>query len=168
MIICELCQRGFQQAGGESLEVPGEVVAMACCDAQHIGRLGAGGGAVSATAAAAAKMRTESHVGADARIGASEHSEQWLPVLAGAPKRRARSRASPPPPSWAGSGGTRRFASRKLVASAPQNYGSAQHREPLFVPCLRSVVVVLGEAERAGEPAKHVRLRARDDAVFRR
>src|SRR5688572_13093223 len=39
LTICEVCRRGRQQTRGEFEEVPPEVVAMACCDAQHIGRL---------------------------------------------------------------------------------------------------------------------------------
>jgi hypothetical protein len=37
--ICERCRRGFQEARGELVEVDPEIVDMACCDAQHIGRV---------------------------------------------------------------------------------------------------------------------------------
>jgi hypothetical protein len=37
--ICQHCARGFQEGGGELIEVPPEVVEMACCDAKHIGHL---------------------------------------------------------------------------------------------------------------------------------
>jgi hypothetical protein len=39
--VCEQCRRGFQEARGELVEVGSEIVEMACCDAQHIGRVDA-------------------------------------------------------------------------------------------------------------------------------
>src|SRR5688572_6201284 len=42
LTICELCRRGRQQARGGFEEISPEVVAMACCDAQHIGRVDGG------------------------------------------------------------------------------------------------------------------------------
>ena len=62
LTICESCRRGRQQARGESLEVSAEVVAMACCDAQHVGRL-------DAVDAAAAPVSADAHVGTDTRVG---------------------------------------------------------------------------------------------------
>jgi hypothetical protein len=35
--VCERCKQGFAQGGGERLEVSADVVAMAECDAQHVG-----------------------------------------------------------------------------------------------------------------------------------
>ena len=90
MTVCEICRRGYQQAGAASLEVPPEVVAMACCDAQHIGRLG---GAAGVPQEAAAQMRTESHVGADARIGVGEDFEQDVYVASDARGRTKAPRA---------------------------------------------------------------------------
>jgi hypothetical protein len=37
--VCEQCRRGSQEARGELVEVGSEIVDMACCDAQHIGRV---------------------------------------------------------------------------------------------------------------------------------
>ena len=37
---CEDCGRAFQQAHGEDVEVPPEVLERAECDAQHLGRIG--------------------------------------------------------------------------------------------------------------------------------
>ena len=39
LTVCESCQRGQQQGRGELVEVGPEVVEMAACDAQHLGRL---------------------------------------------------------------------------------------------------------------------------------
>jgi hypothetical protein len=36
--VCERCRQGYQQGGGEPVEVGAELVAMAKCDAQHVGR----------------------------------------------------------------------------------------------------------------------------------
>jgi hypothetical protein len=36
--VCERCKQGYLQGGGERIEVGAEVVAMAECDAQHVGR----------------------------------------------------------------------------------------------------------------------------------
>src|SRR5688572_23801358 len=61
LTICEICRRGRQQARGEFEAVSPEVVAMACCDAQHIGR-GEGGG--RAVGSRESKVGVEPHVGA--------------------------------------------------------------------------------------------------------
>jgi hypothetical protein len=38
LTVCESCQRGWQQGRGEHLSVGAEIVEMARCDAQHVGR----------------------------------------------------------------------------------------------------------------------------------
>jgi hypothetical protein len=40
LTLCQDCQRGFQDASGERLEVDPAIVEMVRCDAQHIGRVG--------------------------------------------------------------------------------------------------------------------------------
>jgi hypothetical protein len=40
LTVCERCQRGFQDASGERLEVDPAIIEMARCDAQRIGRIG--------------------------------------------------------------------------------------------------------------------------------
>src|SRR5688572_10205745 len=64
LTICEVCRRGQQQARGKFEEISPEVVAMACCDAQHIGRVDGGGGAVGSVAP---------HVGAELNVGTDPH-----------------------------------------------------------------------------------------------
>ncbi|MBI2894277.1 MAG: hypothetical protein HYY06_12060 [Deltaproteobacteria bacterium] len=39
LVQCEDCRRVFQDARGERIELPAEVMERACCDAQHIGRI---------------------------------------------------------------------------------------------------------------------------------
>ena len=94
--ICELCRRGFQQAGGESFEIPPEVVAMACCDAQHVGRLEAGARVVGR---ASAQAHAEPHLRGDARIGADGHEKSVTHVGADSRGRTKtpRARQSIPP-----------------------------------------------------------------------
>src|SRR5262249_15623009 len=42
LTLCESCGRGWQQGRGEQVEVSPEVVEMAGCDAQRVGRIGTG------------------------------------------------------------------------------------------------------------------------------
>jgi hypothetical protein len=53
LTICERCQRGTQDGAGESTPVGAEVVEMASCDAQHLGRLPAVDGRTQVDAKAA-------------------------------------------------------------------------------------------------------------------
>src|SRR6185436_11253286 len=48
--VCERCRRGVQQGRGEPVEVAPEVVEMAECDRQHVGRI---------------PFRSDAHVGND-------------------------------------------------------------------------------------------------------
>jgi len=50
VMLCERCGRATQQGHGESFEVGPEVVAMAACDGQHIGHVGAHVGATPSRA----------------------------------------------------------------------------------------------------------------------
>jgi hypothetical protein len=47
VVVCEDCDRGWQQGKGELVRVTPDVVAMAACDATHIGRVARRGAAVS-------------------------------------------------------------------------------------------------------------------------
>jgi len=59
--VCEACGRGWQQGRGEAAEVGPEIVKMACCDAQHLGRI------PSPAAAAPPRGHDEPHVGVSAK-----------------------------------------------------------------------------------------------------
>jgi hypothetical protein len=59
LTVCEHCQRGAMQGNGEVVDVGPEVVEMAACDAQHLGRIDGGG----------------AHVGAQVEVGADRSGE---------------------------------------------------------------------------------------------
>jgi hypothetical protein len=61
LTVCEGCQRGFQDAAGERLEVDPAIVEMARCDAQHIGRVGASVVSSESATPSAASPCTASH-----------------------------------------------------------------------------------------------------------
>ena len=70
LTICEKCRRGRQQARGEFVDVPADVVAMVCCDAQHIGRLESG---EETARTASAELLSDAHVGAEIDTSADAH-----------------------------------------------------------------------------------------------
>src|SRR5438445_132579 len=49
LTVCDACGRGWQEGRGERVEVGTDVVEMASCDAQHIGRIAANSAHVGAT-----------------------------------------------------------------------------------------------------------------------
>jgi hypothetical protein len=49
LTVCESCQRAVQEGGGEQVEVGPELVEMAACDGQQLGRLDQGAGPVAGT-----------------------------------------------------------------------------------------------------------------------
>jgi hypothetical protein len=64
LVVCEHCERGWQEGKGELVRVTPDVVAMAACDAQHIGRVPPRPRAVSPSSQRDASPGTETHVGA--------------------------------------------------------------------------------------------------------
>jgi hypothetical protein len=83
LTVCDACGRGWQQGRGERVEVGPEIVKMACCDAQHLGRIpspaGAAphgdhdvfhvGGSVKGESHVGGSAKGESHVGDSAKGG---------------------------------------------------------------------------------------------------
>jgi hypothetical protein len=74
LTVCEHCQRGAMQGNGELVGVEPEIVEMAACDAQHLGRIDVAGANVSAhvaTGATAEEADVDAHVGTLAVHGAT-------------------------------------------------------------------------------------------------
>jgi hypothetical protein len=76
LTVCEACGRGWQQGRGEAVEVGSEIVKMACCDAQHLGRL-------PSAAAVTHRSRDDAHVGTRAK----GDTEGFDPLAAARPMR---------------------------------------------------------------------------------
>lgn len=73
-VVCERCQRGFQEADGERIGVEREIVEMMCCDAQHIGYVGG--------TQAVPEMEAEvhhTHVGLPKRLVLVQRATQTIP-----------------------------------------------------------------------------------------
>ena len=78
LTICERCRRGRRLGRGESFEVAAEVVAMAYCDAQHIGRL-AGGPTTHPNPHAGIDSHVGTHAAADTQTDTAAHSATKRP-----------------------------------------------------------------------------------------
>jgi hypothetical protein len=125
LTICEECRRGWQQGAGVPVIVGPEIVEMACCDAQHLGRIpapigatadmghaangcsdahvGVGSGSAVADSARVAEQ-VERTTGATASRGAAMHADQSISHVGSAsvpksspPTRAARARHGVPP-----------------------------------------------------------------------
>jgi hypothetical protein len=77
--VCPECGRGAQQGSGELLPVDAEVVAMAHCDGQHVGLLGARAVNESAHADAHVGASTVATAHADVRADAESRAKQTIP-----------------------------------------------------------------------------------------
>lgn len=82
LTICESCRCAVQQGHGESVRVGPEVVEMATCDAQHLGRLDRGAGAVNDRAHVGGedpraneqvRFNEQTHVNEQARVNNHAH-----------------------------------------------------------------------------------------------
>jgi hypothetical protein len=75
LTVCEHCQRGAMQGNGELVGVGPEIVEMAACDAQHVGRIDVAGahvGALREPAATGEQADADTHVGTSAIHGTAQ------------------------------------------------------------------------------------------------
>ena len=142
LTICEICRRGHQQARGQFLEVPADVVAMACCDAQHIGQVT---GSEEVDGKTRALIGTETDVTENAQVdhrqGAARNAvtcSAWTPLrilaVEGPPSAPAFARltGSPYPCPFASHSSKRRPRSR--LPADPICSNAIHTRRPRRVP----------------------------------
>src|SRR5260221_6298049 len=89
LTVCDTCGRGWQQGLGEAIEVGSDIVKMACCDAQHLGRI------ASPAVEALRGGNDEPHVGATGITATSDASNMAPAPAPAAPSKRARQDVPP-------------------------------------------------------------------------